>query len=126
MFLVVTALFEGATGVLLLLAPSLVFAFLLGLREVEPEMMLVGRLAGAALLGLSVASWFASSDGSRARRGLLAGLLIYNVAAVVLLAFAGAVLKMAGLLLWPAVFCHVALTLWNAGGLRCRRGQEAR
>ena len=50
----------------------------------------------------------------------LTGLFIYNAVAVVLLVFAGAVLRMAGLLLWPAVLYHVALTAWSVDGLRPR------
>jgi len=126
-FLIVTAMFEGATGVLLLLAPALVFGFLFGWREVGPETALMGRVAGAAVLGLSAASWLArGDDDSRALRGLLTGLLIYNVVATVLLAFAGAILKMAGLLLWPAVVFHVALTAWSVPCLRRRRERERR
>jgi hypothetical protein len=43
---------------------------------------------------------------------LLTGILVYNTAATVLLAYAGAVLKMAGGLLWPAVAVHTILAVW--------------
>lgn len=125
--LVVTAVCEGATGLLLLLAPALVLTVLFGWRQVSPETALIGRVAGAAVLGISAASWLARDDaGSRAQRGMLAGLLIYNVVAIVLLVFAGAVLSMVGLLLWPAVLYHVALTAWSVDCLRRRPERERR
>ena len=56
---------------------------------------MIGRVAGAGVLGLSVASWLVRGDsGARSQFGLLTGLLIYNAVAVVLLVVAGAVLKM--------------------------------
>lgn len=112
---IVTAAFEAATGVLLLLAPAVVLAFLFGWRDVGPETALMGRVAGAAVLGLGAASWLGRDDaGSRAQRAMLTGLLVYNVMAVVLLVVAGTVLRMVGLLLWPAVLYHLALTAWSA------------
>ena len=113
--LIVTTAFEGTTGLLLLLLPAVVLAWLFGWREIGRETALMGRVAGAAVLGLSVASWMAREDGgSRAERALLTGLLIYNVVAFVLLAVAGTTQHMIGLLLWPAVLYHGALTVWCA------------
>ena len=124
---IVTAVFETATGVLLVLVPAVVFAFLFGWREIGPETALIGRVAGAAVLGLSVASWLVRGDGgARAQFGLLTGLLIYNAVAVVLLVVAGAVLKMVGLLLWPAAFYHVVLAAWSVHCLRHRPERERR
>ena len=124
---IVTALFETATGVLLLLVPGVVFTFLFGWREIGPQTALIGRVAGAAVFGLSAASWLARDDaGSRAGIGVLTGLLVYNVVAVLLLVFAGAVLGMVGLLLWPAVLYHAALGAWSAVCLRRRPEVERR
>ena len=39
-------------------------------------------------------------------------MLIYDVAAAALLAYAGLVLNMVGLALWPAVVLHAALAGW--------------
>jgi hypothetical protein len=54
----------------------------------------------------------AKNASAPAQRRLLTGLLVYNVAASMLLAFAGAVLKMMGVLLWPAVAAHAILAVW--------------
>jgi hypothetical protein len=116
---IVTAVLETATGVLLLLVPAVVFAFLFGWRGIGVDVAVIGRLAGAALFGLGIACWRGRDESSlRARSTLLVVLLVYNVVATVLLAFAGVVLSMIGLLLWPAVVCHVALTVWSINCLR--------
>jgi hypothetical protein len=89
--MIVTALVETATGLLLLVWPALVFVLLLGWRQAAPETLLIGRLAGAAVIGIGVASWPARHDTrTPAQLGVLAGLLAYNVLAALLLAFAGA------------------------------------
>jgi hypothetical protein len=51
---------------------------------------------------------------------LLVGITIYTVVAAVLLAYAGGVLKMAGILLWPAVMFHAVLAAWCFTCLRAR------
>ena len=111
--LIVTAVLEMATGVGLLLSPLLVVQLLLGASLGEPAALIIGRMTGAALLALGVACWLAREDGaSRAGRALLAAMLVYNVAAVAVLAHAGAGVKLAGILLWPAVALHAALAVW--------------
>jgi hypothetical protein len=113
LFLSVTAFVEVATGLCLLILPTLLFAVLLGLAQTSVDAIFVGRLAGAALLAIGTASWIARADTrSAAQIGLLTGILIYNVAATLLLAYAGAILKMMGVLLWPAVAIHAILAVW--------------
>src|SRR6476661_2106541 len=90
--LMVTALVETPIGLMLLLSPALVVEFLIGVSLDAPAGLVVGRIAGAALLSLSGACWLARDDGpSRARRGLVAAMLLYNSVAVAVLAHAGAV-----------------------------------
>src|SRR5436190_2140639 len=91
MLLAVTALAETPVGLMLLLSPSLVARLLLGASLDLPAASIAGRIAGAALLSLSAACWLARADGpSRARRGLVAAMLLYNCAATAVLAHAGA------------------------------------
>ena len=119
LFLLVTAFVEAATGLGLLILPAALFAILLGLEQATVDAIFVGRIAGAALLAIGIASWMARSDTlTPAQSGLLTGILIYNAAASMLLAFAGAVLKMIGVLLWPAVALHAILTVWCFSCLR--------
>jgi hypothetical protein len=111
--LIVTAVGEGGTGLLLLFLPTFLLALLLGVEQAAPEALVVARIAGAALVTIGVACWLARNDhGGRAQQGMLAGVLIYDVGAAGVLAYAGLVLSMAGIALWPAVVLHTALGVW--------------
>ena len=83
---------------------------LLGAALDAPPALIVGRIAGAALLWLGGACWLARDDGpNRALRGLVAAMLLYNCLAVAVLAGAGAGMRLAGVLMWPAVALHAGL-----------------
>jgi hypothetical protein len=111
--LIVTAVGEGGTGLLLLVFPSVLLALLLGVDQASPEVTCVARITGAALLALGVACWLGRSDEhSPAQLGLLTGVLIYDLAAAGILAHAGLYLRLAGIALWPAVVLHTALAVW--------------
>jgi hypothetical protein len=124
--LIVTALVETATGLMLLVSPTLVVAFLLGASLDAPAALVVGRIAGAALLSLGVACWLARDGLSLALRGLIAAMLLYNCAAAAVLAHAGAVVGFVGVLLWPAVALHAALAVWSGVAAAPTSGGERR
>jgi hypothetical protein len=107
-----------ATGLGLLVVPSLVVRLLLGSPLDASAAVTLGRVAGAALLALGVACWLARDDTqSRAARGLVAAMLLYNVATVAVLAFAGIGSGLHGVALWPAVVLHAVMAVWCAGCL---------
>jgi hypothetical protein len=113
LFLLVTAIVEAGTGLCLLFLPAVLFVVLLGIEHATADAIFVGRLAGAALLAIGIASWIANADTrTPAQLGLLTGILIYDALAAMLLAFAGSILKMNGVLLWPAVAIHTILAVW--------------
>jgi hypothetical protein len=118
LLLIVTALFEVATGVLLLAWPSELLTLVLGPTSVS--MGLTGaRVAGAVLLMLGVACWFKREAGQLpAGRRLIAILLAYNIAVAAVLAIAGVRYGFAGIALWPVVAAHAALAAWCAASLR--------
>jgi hypothetical protein len=113
-----TAILEAATGLALIAVPALVVRLLLG-GEISGASIPLGRVAGAALLALGVACWLARDDTqSRAARGLVVAMLIYNIAATAVLAFAGIGSALHGVVLWPAVVLHAAMAAWCGACLR--------
>jgi hypothetical protein len=117
--LIVTALFEAATGFALAVSPSLLVSLLIGSPLDTRPGSAVGRLAGVALLTVGLVCWLARNDQqSRVTAGLVAAMLFYNVAAATLLAYARIGLGLSGMGLWPAVALHTALALWCIACLR--------
>ena len=108
-----TAIIEAATGLGLMAVPSVVDRLLLGSPLDTSAAVMLGRIAGAALLALGVACWLARDDTqSRAARGLVVAMLMYNIPATAVLAFAGIALGLHGVALWPAVALHAVMAVW--------------
>jgi hypothetical protein len=128
--LTVTAVLELATGVSLLIAPSLTALLLLGAAPGSPAAVLLGRVAGAALLSIGLACWLDRNRSPIGRMGLVNGLAAYNALAAVLLAYGALADGMNGVALWPACGAHVALLIWCvrslAAGARVSRTQMER
>jgi hypothetical protein len=98
--LVVAAVGEAATGMALLIVPSLVGHLLLG-AELTGVAVIVARVAGIAVVALSLACWPGTP---------LIGMLTYSAAVTLYLAYVGFAGGFSGILLWPAVVLHVILT----------------
>jgi hypothetical protein len=94
------AISEAATGLALLIAPSLVGQLLLG-EQLVGVAVPVARVAGIALIALGIACW---------RGSPLLGMLAYGASVTLYLAYLGAVVGLHGILLWPAVMLHGILT----------------
>jgi len=98
--LIFAAVSEAATGVALLIEPSLVGQLLFG-AELTGIAMTVARVTGIALIALGVACWPGTP---------LTGMLTYSAAVTLYLAYVGFAGGLTGILLWPAVVLHVILT----------------
>jgi hypothetical protein len=98
--LVFAAVGEGATGLALLIVPSLVGQLLLG-EELTGIAIPVARVAGIALTALAIACWPGPP---------MLGMLIYSTLVTLYLAYVGSADGLTGVLLWPAVVLHVILT----------------
>jgi hypothetical protein len=111
--LALTAAIEAGIGIGLLVVPSAVSQVLLGAPLDAPAALTVARVAGAALLALGGACWFAASDAqSCAARGVVRAMVIYNLGAAIILGAAGIQSDRTGIALWPAVILHTALAVW--------------
>ena len=111
--LVFAAVAEVATGLGLLIVPSLVGWLLLG-ESLGGIAVPVARVAGIALIGLGIACWPCPPR---------AGMLVYGAAVSLYLAYVGFAGGSAGILLWPAVILHATLSgfigaSWAAGSQR--------
>ena len=114
-----TAVIEAGAGLALLCFPSVTVALLLSTPLETIAGFTVARVAGAALLTLGAAFWLARGDRqSRAARGLVAAMVLYNLGAVIILGVAGIRSQPVGLVLWPAVVLHAAMTIWCIMSLR--------
>jgi hypothetical protein len=99
--LVVAAVSECATGLALLIMPSLVGRLLLG-EELTGVALPVARVLGIALFALGVACWPGPP---------LVGMLTYSAAVTLYLAYVGFAGGLSGKLLWPVVVLHAILTV---------------
>ena len=100
--LTIAAVLEVATGVALLIVPSLVGRLLFG-AEFTGVANPAARVLGIALIALGMGCW----PGSTA----LCGMLTYGALVTLYLAYLGVIGEWVGTLLWPAVVLHAVLTL---------------
>jgi hypothetical protein len=96
-----SAVAEAATGLALLLVPSLVGRLLLG-EELTGVAVPVARVLGIALVSLGIACWSGTPR---------VGMLIYSAGVTLYLAWLGFAGGFVGPLLWPAVILHAILTI---------------
>jgi hypothetical protein len=111
--LALAAVSEVATGMALLLVPSLVGQLLLG-AKLAGIAATVARVTGLALIALGIACWPGPP---------LRGMLTYSAAVTLYLAYVGIAGGPTGILLWPAVVLHLILTVLltrvlTSGGVR--------
>lgn len=117
--LTITAALEAGTGVALTIAPSSLVVVLLGSPLDSPAGLVIGRVLGAALVALGAACWIARDDArGRTAGGLVAAMLLYNIATASLLGYARIALRLAGAGLWPAAILHSGLAVWCITCLR--------
>ncbi len=98
---------EAATGLALMVDPSIVSRLLLG-AELSAGGQAVGRVAGFALLALGLACW-PQNEAESSARPAVRGLLTYNVLAAIFFLYVAVSREFMGLLLWPAAALHTAL-----------------
>ncbi len=99
--LIFAAIGEAATGLALLIVPSLVGQLLLG-EQLAGVAIPAARVAGIALIALGIACWPGPP---------LVGMVTYSALVTVYLAYLGFAGGLTGVLLWPVVVLHVILTV---------------
>jgi len=122
--LMATGFLETTTGIALLVIPSQVVELLLGVVLDSPPALVICRVTGSALLSIGVACLLSMrGDCRKEQRGLITGLLIYNVAVPTLLIHAAIASSIHGLALWPASGVHAALAIWCAACLTTKHSR---
>src|SRR6266853_4213369 len=112
--LIFAAIGEAATGLALLIVPSLVGQLLLG-EQLSGVAVPVARVAGMALIALGIACW---------RGRPLLGMLTYSASVTLYLAYLGAAGDLNGILLWPGVVLKATLTVfWRREALKWQGGK---
>ncbi|OOG14394.1 hypothetical protein [Pseudomonas sp. C9] len=96
--LVFAAIIEAATGMSLILVPSLVGQLLFGFELTG----VIVPLAGIALIALAVACWPGPA---------ILGMLTYNAGTTLYLAYIGISGGSSGVVLWPVVVLHGIMTV---------------
>jgi hypothetical protein len=112
------AVAELGAGLGLLAAPASVVELLLGQPLGPGAPLVVGRVAGIALVALGLMCWLQKSGTRGSLTGLLIGLLVYNGVVPVLLVYAYITYGTHGLGLWPVVALHLVFTALLAASLR--------
>ena len=107
--LMLAALAETGTGIILLVYPPIVVRLLFG-AEILGAGVIMSRLAGIALIGLGVACW----PGTDTRRAF-SGMVTYSVLAMLLLLYIGVRGEGVGMLLWPGAIVHAILIVLLGG-----------
>ena len=100
--LALAAIGEAATGLGLVIIPSIVCRLLFG-TELSGVSIPMARVTGIALVGLGVACWPNCTA--------LCGMLTYGTFVMMYLTYLGIRGEWVGPLLWPAVALHAVLTL---------------
>jgi hypothetical protein len=106
--LIFTGVAEAATGVALLVVPSLVGRLLLG-AELAGVSVVVARVAGIALLALGLGCWPGPA---------WLGMTAYNALAALYFGYLALGGEWSGPLLWPAALVHAVLTVLL---VRCKK-----
>ena len=131
--LMLTAVLEVLTGVIVLALPLLALRALFGVEilDVDGMAIIVSRVAGIALIGFGVACWPGSVPQVRAprlganlgdNRQQAYGMLAYSILVMLYLLRIGIRGAPAGILLWPAVIVHaILIVLLVLAGMKARK-----
>ena len=118
--LMLAALAEAGTGVILLVYPPIIVRLLFN-AEIVGAGAIMSRLAGIALIGLGAACWPGPSN-----RRAFYGMVTYSVLAMLLLLYVGVRGEGVGMLLWPGVIVHaILIVLLESAWLKQRKSPAA-
>lgn len=116
--LTVAGVVECLAGLAFFLSPGLTTALLLG-AEPNAVGLVIGRVAGAALVSLGIACWCARADaGGAARMGTLRAITLYNAGAGLMLVVFAATGEAGGAVVWTVGVLHLSFAVAFAASSR--------
>ncbi len=101
--LILAALGEALTGLILVVDPAIVIQVLFG-SGITGAGIVMSRIAGISLIAFGIACWPGSGQA-------FYGMLTYSILATVYLVYLGIGGVLVGILLWPAVAAHLILSV---------------
>jgi len=111
--LIVTALIELTTGLLLIPFPSVMATILFGSPIDSPVALTIARVAGVALISLGTAFWLGRDEKQgKALKGLVTAMTIYNIGVIIVFIYGAIILGLSGIGIWPVVSVHLAMAVW--------------
>lgn len=110
----VAAAIEAVTGLFTILFPRALIRLLFD-ADVVGAGIVIGRVAGIALISLGLGCWMGRQEASGG--WALAAMLIYNALVTIYFALVGFGTEFVGVLLWPAMALHAVLTALLAHSL---------
>lgn len=112
-FFITTAALEVGAGLALTLFPLQAVSLLLGSGGAGFANVPICQIGGCALVALALINWLTRNDAqSNTAQGVVAGMTIYNLGAVIVLGLFGLNSHDVGWLLWPAVILHIFMSMW--------------
>jgi len=119
--LTLEAFIEIAAGTAAFVAPRFAVSLLLGATLDSAAAILVTRVTGAALITIGMMNWAGRFEANgKAAKGVIAGMVFYNVAVVGLLIYAFFGAGLSGIGIWPAVVLHTGMAAWCSAKIRQR------
>ena len=111
--LIVTAIIELTTGLILVSFPSVIASLLFGSSLETLSSLIVARVAGVALISLGAACWLGRNEKQgKAVKGLVTAMTVYNIGVIAVFIFAAINWELSGIRLWPVVVVHMAMAVW--------------
>jgi hypothetical protein len=110
-FLLLTAIVEGITGLVLLVTPQFIVPLLLSTPLEETGGIISARIAGIAIISLVINCWYSKTG--KCTNAVLYSLLFYNLAVTTIFLFAKIEYNLNTALLWIVASAHVVLAIWG-------------
>ncbi len=109
--LIICSATEAATGLALIVIPSIVTQLLLGVA-VDGIALTISRLAGVCLISIGIACW-PTENTIQATRAMF----VYNLIVSAYFAYYGVTSDLIGIILWPVAILHFVFAVLLLRGL---------